>query len=91
MPRDESVPVVPARFLQHTDGREVTRRKGCSCGREFTQSLLSESFLAYCDRRGITGLMERNSDGGYVPAFCPACERAEIRQLERLTFFGTPR
>lgn len=67
-------------FFSRREGHDVTRRATCDCGREFTQFLLSERFLASAERhsaRAIAMVQEQIPEL-FVPVQCPRCERREI-------------
>ncbi len=73
-------------FSQNAEGEPITRDRTCSCGRVYTQTLLSERFLTMVERRGerAMALMRRHVPDFYVPVFCPKCERTELAALERM-------
>ena len=67
-------------FAQDAEGNPITRERTCECGKTFSQRLLSQRFFNIVARRGAKCLaeFERQIPEGFVPVFCPACERKDI-------------
>jgi hypothetical protein len=67
-------------FALDEHGQPITRERKCLCGRAYTQRLLSERTLAVDEsqgRRAVEQLSKQTADG-YVPLYCPSCERREL-------------
>lgn len=78
-------------FSYDGDGVQVVRQATCLCGAPFTQSLLSERFMAMVEKKGEAAvqLMLRELPGLYSPPDCPRCTRRALgRGVELST---TPR
>lgn len=73
-------------FAQSAEGKPVSRNRVCDCGRKYTQRLLSERFLNIVAMRGEKCLaaFEHQVPQGYVPVFCPSCERKDIGRWARI-------
>lgn len=72
-------------FSHHEDGKIVSRKAKCECGRAFTQRLLSERFLMIVEahsRRAIE-LTTKQIPGFFVPVHCPSCERMDLGMQAR--------
>jgi hypothetical protein len=67
-------------FSHDAAGNPIVRDARCECGRSFTQTLLSERFLAIVDRQSprAMAIFREQIPEFFVPVFCPACERKDI-------------
>lgn len=60
------------------DGSAITREQRCVCGKSFTQSILSERYLASLERMGKVDAVARQLPGFWLPKYCPPCERKDL-------------
>lgn len=58
------------------------RSQRCECGRDFRQSKISERFLTvarhWAKNSGQRAAIDKQIPDGWVPLFCPPCERIQI-------------
>lgn len=73
-------------FAHDEKGAPITRERSCECGARFTQTLLSERFLAIVERQSKRAIdaVTRDVPGYYVPKHCPPCERRDLGHNARL-------
>lgn len=68
-------------------GKTIARQATCECGATFTQFCLSERFLAACEALNGGGplrAVQAQIPEGFVPVFCPSCERKDVARQQRL-------
>jgi hypothetical protein len=65
-------------LAKRQDNTPITREATCVCGKPFTQSILSERYLASLERMGKVDAVARQLPGFWLPKYCPPCERKDI-------------
>lgn len=74
----EPVAVRLAGFLARDEkGDPITRSAQCECGRVFQQFLLNPTMIGL-GSENIQREYMRQIPHGYVPVFCPSCERKDL-------------
>lgn len=58
----------------------------CDCGRKFTQYKMSERFMrAARHANGHRSAFDKQIPDGWVPLFCPPCERVQLGHEARIS------
>lgn len=72
------------------NGTEITQRNTCDCGKQYTQWRIAFRFVeALANGRGekAAKLFMDQIPGGWVPVFCPSCERKELATRANRVYF----
>lgn len=80
----------PFTWIEVKDGHEVTRRNTCGCGKEYTQWQISFRFVeSLAQGRGekCAKMFLDCIPNGWVPVFCPSCERRDLNMLGNRVHF----
>lgn len=72
-------------LARNEKGDVITRSAQCECGNLFQQSMLNPAFID--SSPGVAREFMRQIPDGWVPIFCPSCERKDLaRQANRVHF-----
>lgn len=75
------------------DGKEIARNIECGCGKTFTQHRVAFRFVeSLAEGRGerAAALFMEQIPGGWVPVFCPTCERKDLNSVANRAYFPAP-
>lgn len=75
------------------NGGEVTQRAKCGCGKEYTQWKIAFRFVeSLAEGRGAHAakMFLDCIPNGWVPVFCPTCERRDLNMLGNRVWMPAP-
>lgn len=67
-------------LFRKVGGKLVERLMVCDCGKEFKQHQISARFAALMSERA-KHIFQSTAPGGFVPVYCPKCERRHLAAL----------
>lgn len=68
-----------ALWRKDKNGKFITREMQCDCGKAFVQTQVSKRFVQmFLPNDNCIRLFKHASPEGFLPCFCPPCERKAI-------------